>query len=97
MKTPEIICVCGYGLGTSLILKMQLEEVLKEAGIEANVEPLDITSAAGAKADIIFTSEEFHDQLAEANTIPVIAISDYLNKELLQQTALPEIQKLLDS
>ncbi len=96
MRRPEIICVCGYGLGTSLILKMQLDAVLQEAGIDAEVAPMDITTAVGTKADIIFTSDEFLEQLKAANDVPVIAISDYLDKEVLKQVAVPEVQKLID-
>lgn len=95
MKKVQIICVCGYGLGSSLVLKMQLDDVMKEAGIDAEISPEDITSAVGTKVDIIFTSEEFLDQLKASNSIPVIAISDYLNKALLREVAVPAVKKII--
>lgn len=96
MKKLNVICVCGYGLGTSLILKMQLDEVFQEAGIDAEVTPCDITSAAGLSADIFFTSAEFHDQLQAGTTSPVVEVHDFLDKKLLTEIAVPAARKLLE-
>ena len=96
MRRLEIICVCGFGLGTSLILKMQLDAVFKDAGIDAEVTPCDITGATGARADIFFTSAEFHDQLQASTTSPVIEVHDFLDKDLLREVAVPPVKKLLE-
>ncbi|MDU2545833.1 MAG: PTS maltose transporter subunit IIBC, partial [Finegoldia magna] len=34
----NIVTVCGNGIGSSLLLKMKVETICKEMGIEANVE-----------------------------------------------------------
>ena len=96
MRRLNVICVCGFGLGTSLILKMQLDEVLKEAGIDAEVTPYDITGAAGMDADIFFTSAEFHDQLQAGTTSPVIEVHDFLDKQALRETAIPAVKKVME-
>ena len=41
----KILAVCGMGLGTSLILRMNAEKALKQLGIEADVEVSDMGSA----------------------------------------------------
>lgn len=96
MKRLEIICVCGYGLGTSLILKMQLDEVFKAAGIEAEVTPCDITSATGLRADLFFTSAEFYDQLKAGTSAPVVGVHDFLDKKKLSEIAVPAVKALLE-
>jgi PTS system ascorbate-specific IIB component len=42
MGTPTIQCVCGFGCGTSLMLKMLVEDILKDQGLEAEVITGDI-------------------------------------------------------
>lgn len=95
MRKLDVVCVCGYGLGTSLILKMSLDDVFRSAGIDAEVTPADITSASGLKTDLIFSSEEFREQLETQNTAPVIAVSDFLDKKLLNEIAVPAAKKIL--
>jgi len=96
MKRIEISCVCGYGLGTSLILKMSLDDVLQEEGLEANVYPQDITSAAMLNVDLILSSEEFYEQLKAQNDAPVVMVTDFLDKNLLREVALPAIRELME-
>ena len=95
MGRIDIACVCGYGLGTSMILKMTLDEMLADEGLEANVMPQDITSAAMLNVDLILSSEEFFDQLKQNNSAPVVAVTDFLDKELLKVVALPAIKELI--
>ncbi len=45
----KILAICGFGVGTSLILRMNIEKVLKENNLEAEVEHIDVTTAAGAR------------------------------------------------
>ena len=94
MNKIDIACVCGYGLGTSMILKMALDDILKEEGMEANVYPQDITSAAMLNVDLILSSEEFFEQLQQSNDAPVVKITDFLDKELLRTVAIPIIKEL---
>lgn len=61
----KILAVCGMGLGSGLILRMQAEKALKELGIQADVEVADIGTARAlaSTADLIITSEELAQQL----------------------------------
>ena len=55
----KILAVCGMGFGSSMMLKMTLEKVLKEKGIRADVQTADFSTAGSESADLIFTNEEF--------------------------------------
>ena len=43
----NIVTVCGNGIGSSLLLKMKVEAICKDMGIEANVESCDSNAAVG--------------------------------------------------
>ena len=61
----KILAVCGMGLGSGLILRMQAEKALKELGIQADLEVADIGTARAlaSTAELILTSEELAQQL----------------------------------
>jgi PTS system ascorbate-specific IIB component len=76
----KILAVCGMGLGTSLILRMNAEKALKQLGIEADVEVSDMGSARAlaATADLILTSEELAEQLGPVKP-RVVTISNFID------------------
>lgn len=63
----KIVAVCGMGIGTSVLLKMNAEKVLASLGIDADVEAADIGVARGAAqtADIVLTSDELAPEIGE--------------------------------
>ena len=71
----KILAVCGMGFGSSMMLKMTLEKVLKEKGIKADVQTSDFSTAASEPADFIFTNDEFGRQLGGGRT-PVVSIKN---------------------
>jgi PTS system ascorbate-specific IIB component len=56
----RIVAVCGAGVGTSAILKMNAERALERLGLSADVSASDLAgvAVAGADAQIILTSTE---------------------------------------
>ena len=60
MGTIRIQTVCGFGCGSSLFLKMKIEEILKENKLDAEVFCGDVGTCTSTPCDVIFTSEEFH-------------------------------------
>lgn len=71
----KILTVCGMGFGSSMMLKMTIEKILKEKGIKADVETADFTTASSTYADIIFTNEEFARQLNDGK-VKVVSIKN---------------------
>ncbi|MBA5851830.1 PTS sugar transporter subunit IIB [Clostridium sp. cel8] len=93
-KKVKVLAVCGFGVGTSLILKMNIADVLKKNGIDAEVSNADIAIAASVPADIIFTSDELYHQLKDKVKIPIIIINNFMNKSEIEEKAVPAIKKL---
>jgi len=96
MKRMKIMVVCGFGLGTSMVLKMTLDDVLKEENIE-NVETfcIDSYTAAGQDYDIVFTSKEL-EYLFENITQPKVVIQNFLSKDEVREKGLGLIKQYLD-
>lgn len=76
----KILAVCGMGLGSALVLRMQAEKALKELGLEAELEVTDIGTARAVapKADLILTSEELAPQLGAVKP-KVVTISNFID------------------
>ncbi|WHX40360.1 PTS sugar transporter subunit IIB [Mesobacillus sp. AQ2] len=84
----KILCVCGLGQGTSLILRMNVETVLRDLGITADVENTDVSTASSMSPDYIVTSNELAQTL-EGTSSKVIIVNNYFDMNEIK-TALQE-------
>jgi PTS system ascorbate-specific IIB component len=80
----KVVTVCGVGQGSSLIMKMFVEDVLKELGIPAHVEPTEIITAKAAGADIIVCSVIHEPELRGAAKI-VIGLKSLVDKREMRE------------
>lgn len=65
-----IVCVCGLGMGSSLILKMTVDKALKELGCGGHeIEHWDAGTVSSKNADLIVTSEDFRDKFASKDSV----------------------------
>lgn len=76
----KILCVCGLGQGSSLILRMNVENVLRQMGIEADTEHVDVSSASGMRADYIITNSELAQNLA-GSSATIIIVNNYFDND----------------
>ena len=78
--TMKIIAVCGMGIGTSVLLKMNIEKVLDLLGVKAEVQAADVAKAKrdGHTADIIMTTPElvFHLENMPGQIVPIDHVFD---------------------
>ncbi|WP_461206845.1 PTS sugar transporter subunit IIB [Clostridium sp. DL1XJH146] len=93
-KRLRVLAVCGFGVGTSLILRMNIETVLKKHGIAAEVTNSDITTASSVPTDVIFTSAELYAQLESKVTVPLIQINNFMNNTEIEEKGIPVIEEL---
>ncbi|HEY0259331.1 MAG TPA: PTS sugar transporter subunit IIB [Lacisediminihabitans sp.] len=82
----NIICVCGMGIGTSILLKMSVDKAADELGLDAEVTTADIGTAKGAAqgADLILTSGELAEELGGVST-PVIVIDNFMDGDEIKK------------
>lgn len=89
----KILAVCGFGVGSSMVLKMTLSKVAQEMGLDADIQNTDIETAKATKADVYFTSAELAEDLKNSTSNPVIPIKKYMDKTEVRNA----LQKYLDS
>jgi PTS system ascorbate-specific IIB component len=82
----RIVAICGAGIGTSGILKVNAERVLERLGLAADVTASDAASVADAAKDaqIILTSPELVERIGPTNA-DVIVVQNYFDLDELEQ------------
>jgi PTS system ascorbate-specific IIB component len=82
----KIVTVCGMGIGTSVLLKMNTEKALRALGLDDDwdVEAADIGTARGVArtADFVFTSADLADEIGKVPA-KVVVIDNF--------TSVPEV------
>ncbi len=79
-KIQKIMCCCGNGVGTSLLMQMTVEEALEILGI-SGIEVLfgALADIFTGKADLFVVSEELE---ADYRDMPVIGLEDLTDSDL---------------
>lgn len=81
----KILAVCGFGCGSSLILKMGIEKALKKLNIDAVVENTDLTGVSMTDADLILASSELLDSIKEKTNVTAYPIEKFMDLEEIIQ------------
>ncbi|WP_168916329.1 PTS sugar transporter subunit IIB [Microcella flavibacter] len=82
----KIVTICGAGIGSSGILKVNAERVLQRLGLTASVVAADIASVCTVAADaqVILTSAEFVEAIGPTRA-DVVVIENYFDTEELSR------------
>jgi PTS system ascorbate-specific IIB component len=82
----KIVAICGAGIGSSGILKVNAERVLQRLGLTATVIAADIDSVARVAVDaqVILTSAEFVEAIG-ATRADVIVVQNYFDTDELTE------------
>lgn len=89
----EILTVCGMGFGTSLMLKMTVDDILKEEGIKASVNAVDASSAKGSSADLIMASSDLEATLAGLDN-PTVFIDNLIDEDEIKEKLLKKLKEM---
>lgn len=84
----KIQTVCGFGIGTSLMLKITLEGIIREKGLEAEVICGDVSSCLSNECDVIFVSTSLADTISSRATVPLVLIDNFMDQDELTQKLL---------
>lgn len=80
----KIVTICGAGIGSSGILKVNAERVLRKLDVTATVVAADISTVreVAADAQVILTSAEFVEAIGKTFA-DVIVVQNYFDTEEL--------------
>jgi len=87
----KILTVCGAGVGSSMMLKVYTQQIIKSENLNATVDATDIGSIDPNSADIIVTTSDFANVLRNT-TAKVIKIDNLTDKESLKTQLLEAIK-----
>lgn len=91
----KVLAVCGFGVGTSLILRMNIETVLKKNGIDAEVINADVMTGTSVDCDIIFTSKELYTVLESQVNVPLVQIDNFMSNSEIEEKGISLIKTIL--
>lgn len=82
----KVVAICGAGVGTSAILKVNAERALARLDIEADVMASDVGSLAitASDAQVILTSPELVDTIGQTNA-DIVVIENYFDVDELER------------
>ncbi|WP_426350315.1 PTS sugar transporter subunit IIB [Alloiococcus sp. CFN-8] len=87
----KIVTVCGAGVGSSMMLRVFTQQILKAEGIDAEVEASDIGSVNADSYDIVITTSDFADIL-RSSSAKIIRIDNMMDKAYLKEQLLKSIE-----
>lgn len=94
MRVPKIQCVCGFGCGSSLMLRMAIDEVLRRHGMEADISTGDLGTCLSSPCDAIFISRELGERIADRAEVPIVIIDNFMDGSEVEEKTLAYMNSL---
>lgn len=88
----RIATLCGMGFGTSMMLKMFIDEILKELQMKAEVIPWDLGTFKGQQADIVVAPVDMQMHL-KSTSARVVLIRNLVDKKELRAKLVPVLEE----
>lgn len=92
MGVPRIQTVCGYGCGSSLMLRTNIEKIARAHDIEIEAFCGDVASCCSNDCDVIFISKELGERIRDRAKVPVIELDNFMNKAEVEQKTLAYLE-----
>jgi len=82
----KIVAVCGCGMGSSVVLKMNAKKALDSLNYKADLEVADLMTAkaAIATADLVLIGKELAKTVKDVQA-PVIVLNSFVNKNEVRE------------
>lgn len=85
---PKIQAVCGYGCGSSLMLRMAIDDVCKNHNLQAESFCGDVGSCLANPCDVIFISRDLAERIIDRAKVPVIIVDNFMSKKEVEEKVL---------
>lgn len=90
-----IMTVCGAGVGSSLMIKMNVDELLQKHKIKGRVINSDIASAKTNTVDVVITSEDIYALIKSMDVKEVVILQNIVSMRELEEKLLPALGRVL--
>jgi len=92
----RIATLCGMGFGTSMMLKLFIDDILKAEGLKAEIIPVDLGSFKGTQADIVVAPTDMERHLKDSKG-RVVLIRNLVDKQEIKTKILAAFQDVLST
>ena len=91
----NILCVCGNGMGTSTLLKVNLKKLCTKHGVDADIESCAFSEASSymISANLIITSPEWADMLPKNSRVKVAVTKNLIDVAVIETTLLKALNE----
>ena len=82
----KIIAACGNGMGTSMIIRLKVEEISKKLNLNAEVEAMSVGQAKSMtnQVDIIITAIHLADQFTTGDKAKIVGIKNLMDAQEIE-------------
>lgn len=80
----QILVACRTGMGSSMMLKIKVEQVIREQGWDMDVEHDEISAANSFKGDVLITMADLAHEY-EGKPYDVIGINNLMDKSEIER------------
>jgi len=92
----EIVTLCGCGMGSSLMLRINVENLLKAHGYKGKVTVGDMIGIKALSGDILLTTPDILKAVGDVggNYRRVVLLKNLVSKRELEEKLLPVLEEL---
>lgn len=85
-KTYHALVCCRAGMGSSMMLKIKIDQVIKENNLPVETEHGNLDSLIGFTGDLVITMSDLTDELSADERVPsAIGITNIVDKAEMKQ------------
>jgi len=88
MRDKKIQCVCGFGCGSSLMLRMSVDDILRKHGLEADTFCGDVGTCLSNPCDVIFISRDLAERIVDRADVPVVVVENFMDSNEVEEKVL---------
>lgn len=86
MKVSKIMCACGSGLGSSLLVEMNIQDVLKKMDIEGiSVSHSTTSDVKPGAADLFVVGRDLADFIKDVPAEQIVVLQNIIDKNELEE------------
>ncbi|WP_306792668.1 PTS sugar transporter subunit IIB [Collinsella ureilytica] len=86
MDIKKIMCACGSGLGSSLMVEINIQDVLKKMGVEGvQVEHTTVSDVKPGAADLFVVGRDLADFIKGVPAEQVVVLNNIVDKGELEE------------
>lgn len=94
MREVRIQAVCGFGCGSSLFLRIKIDNVLRANNLTARTFCGDVGTCCSADCDVIFISAELGERIQGRAKVPVVIINNFMDDNEVTEKVLAYFKTL---